>query len=112
MLAQETGGAAWFCWSDGMVDPYGLVTAAGEPKDEYVAFQEAHVSGTPPEANDAIRQTMAEFEQAGGTVGTIYAVDNTDVTQTASTDAGLFISRAGVPGAQILLDARAHHPFP
>jgi hypothetical protein len=38
MLAEETGCAAWFCWSDGMVAPFGLIDAAGNEKPEYAAF--------------------------------------------------------------------------
>lgn len=28
----------WFCWSDGMVSPFGLVTATGAPKPSYYSF--------------------------------------------------------------------------
>ena len=35
MLERETAGGWWFCHSDGMVYPYGLVTALQEPKPEY-----------------------------------------------------------------------------
>ena len=30
----------WFCWSDGMVPPFGLVDSNGAPKPEYFRFQE------------------------------------------------------------------------
>jgi hypothetical protein len=29
----------WFCWSDGMVMPYGVVDSNGEPKDSYYSYQ-------------------------------------------------------------------------
>jgi hypothetical protein len=29
----------WFCWSDGMVPPYGIVDAGGQPKPAYVRYQ-------------------------------------------------------------------------
>src|SRR4030095_5637004 len=38
MLAESTEWDTWFCWSDGMVPPFGLLDVAGEPKAEYVAF--------------------------------------------------------------------------
>jgi hypothetical protein len=29
----------WFCWSDGMVHPFGLVTANGDPKPAYHQYR-------------------------------------------------------------------------
>jgi hypothetical protein len=29
----------WFCWSDGMVPPFGIVTSAGEPKPAYHQYR-------------------------------------------------------------------------
>eukprot|EP00698_Gefionella_okellyi_P020219 TRINITY_DN6323_c0_g1_i3.p1 TRINITY_DN6323_c0_g1~~TRINITY_DN6323_c0_g1_i3.p1 ORF type:complete len:157 (-),score=35.70 TRINITY_DN6323_c0_g1_i3:112-582(-) len=29
----------WFCWSDGMVSPFGLVTAAQQPKPSYWSYK-------------------------------------------------------------------------
>lgn len=31
----------WFCWSDGMVAPFGLVDEAGAPKPAYYSYQNA-----------------------------------------------------------------------
>jgi hypothetical protein len=39
-LAQEAPNVFWFCWSDGMVSPYGLVRADKERKEAYVSFQD------------------------------------------------------------------------
>lgn len=38
----------WFCWSDAMVPPFGLVDTAGAPKPSYSSFSNwthTHVSG-------------------------------------------------------------------
>ena len=29
----------WFCWSDGMVAPFGLLDSAGTPKASYSSYQ-------------------------------------------------------------------------
>ena len=29
----------WFCWSDGMVSPFGLLDSGGIPKASYLAYQ-------------------------------------------------------------------------
>jgi hypothetical protein len=29
----------WFCWSDGMVPPFGVVTEAGAPKPAYWSYR-------------------------------------------------------------------------
>jgi hypothetical protein len=29
----------WFCWSDGMVSPFGVVDASGKPKPAYHRYQ-------------------------------------------------------------------------
>jgi hypothetical protein len=29
----------WFCWSDGMVFPFGVVDSAGRPKSSYFRYQ-------------------------------------------------------------------------
>ena len=33
------GPVIWFCWSDGMVESYGVVTAGGEAKASYESYQ-------------------------------------------------------------------------
>jgi uncharacterized lipoprotein YddW (UPF0748 family)/spore coat protein CotH len=38
----------WFCYSDGMVSPYGLLDAAGRPKPAYPAYQETATVAVPP----------------------------------------------------------------
>jgi hypothetical protein len=38
-LAEIVPHVFWFCWSDGMVPPYGLVDAANVEKDSYASFK-------------------------------------------------------------------------
>ena len=38
----------WFCYSDGMVPPYGLLDLAGQPKPAYQAYRAIATSGPPP----------------------------------------------------------------
>jgi hypothetical protein len=38
-LAQEAPYAFWFCWSDGMVSPYGLLRVDAQKKASYTSFQ-------------------------------------------------------------------------
>jgi hypothetical protein len=38
-LPQEAPFVFWFCWSDGMVSPYGLLQVDGQRKASYVSFQ-------------------------------------------------------------------------
>lgn len=111
MLQEETGQAAWFCWSDLMVSPFGLLDADDQQKPEYDAFQTANGGGPVADLHPEIKKTMQEFEQAGGTVGTVYTITDLANGQIANTDAGLFLWQQNVPGAQILLDARAKNPF-
>jgi hypothetical protein len=33
-------GVIWFCWSDGMVTPFGVVDANGVPKPSYASYQQ------------------------------------------------------------------------
>ncbi len=35
----NTTAVFWFCWSDGMVSPYGLVDTSGAPKPSYASYQ-------------------------------------------------------------------------
>jgi hypothetical protein len=61
MLEELTAWATWFCWSDGMVDGFGLVDAAGAPKPEYHAFQAAAAA----EGGDmAAPKSLEEAEQS------------------------------------------------
>jgi len=39
-LAEVAPYVFWFCWSDGMVPPFGLVDVAGEKKGSYTSFQQ------------------------------------------------------------------------
>jgi len=39
-LARAAPHVFWFCWSDGMVRPYGLVDVAGEKKPSYTSLQQ------------------------------------------------------------------------
>lgn len=39
-LAEVAGHVFWFCWSDGMVPPYGLVDAGGARKGSYTSYQQ------------------------------------------------------------------------
>ena len=39
-LSKEAPCVFWFCWSDGMVSPYGLVRADGQRKAAYSSFQD------------------------------------------------------------------------
>lgn len=39
-LAEAAPHVFWFCWSDGMVSPFGLVDAAGGEKASYTSFQQ------------------------------------------------------------------------
>jgi hypothetical protein len=39
-LAEVTPHVFWFCWSDGMVPPFGLIDTAGEKKASYTSFQQ------------------------------------------------------------------------
>jgi len=39
-LAQQAPYVFWFCWSDGMVTPFGVVNAAGARKGSYTSFKE------------------------------------------------------------------------
>jgi hypothetical protein len=110
MLRRTTVYDAQFCYSDSMVDGFGIVTADGTPKPEYYAYQAA-CGDDPVEPNDETKKTMADFEAQGGVVGTIYNVDEVGEFEITSTDAGLFVWRRTIPGCQILLDARAHNPF-
>lgn len=48
MLSQTTLAAAFFCWSDGMVDGFGLVDRRGNPKHELGAMQAALMALPPP----------------------------------------------------------------
>jgi len=38
-LSEQAPNVFWFCWSDGMVSPYGLVQADGQEKQSYYSFQ-------------------------------------------------------------------------
>ena len=35
----HTAAVFWFCWSDGMVAPFGLVDTSGNPKPSYASYQ-------------------------------------------------------------------------
>lgn len=35
----HTEAVFWFCWSDGMVSPFGVVDSSGNPKPSYASYQ-------------------------------------------------------------------------
>ena len=36
----HTTAVFWFCWSDGMVSPFGVVDTTGKPKPSYGSYQQ------------------------------------------------------------------------
>jgi hypothetical protein len=57
-LPQEAPYVFWFCWSDGMVSPYGLLQVNGQRKASYTSFQDfarqplvEDVAGAPPDVD-------------------------------------------------------------
>ncbi len=52
----------WFCYSDGMVPPYGLVDSNDQPKPAYYTYQA--VSATLPPVSEEIMQITATVAQA------------------------------------------------
>jgi hypothetical protein len=61
--------------------------------------------------NAEIQKRIDEAAAAGVNVGQVYKVKNTTTTQTAYTDAGVFQTEKGVPGAYFFPDAEAKPPF-
>ena len=94
MLHQTTEYDAQFCWSDAMVEPFGLIDIDGNP-GEYYSYQAALLRSD-GDLNENIRKTMDEFEAAGGTTRHDHA-STTPTGQIASTDAGLFIYTRACP---------------
>lgn len=112
MLRRTVVYDAQFCYSDSMVPGFGIVDENGEPKPEYWAYQKACTEDpVAAEPNLETQQTMNAFTAAGGEVGKVYTVDEIGEFEITSTDAGLFVWRRNIPGAQIILDARAKNPF-
>jgi|GEM_PF-1227647 len=52
----------WFCYSDGMVPPYGLIDAEGQRKPAFYAFSQAVYP--PPAIPDSVMQITATVNQA------------------------------------------------
>jgi hypothetical protein len=49
----------WFCYSDGMVPPFGLVDAGGQRKPAYLAYLKGATSAQPEPAEPVMEETVA-----------------------------------------------------
>lgn len=64
MLSSETDGGCWFCYSDAMVSPMGLVDVNGNAKAEYNAIKEA-INMALVEDVQVLLDRVAQLEKQG-----------------------------------------------